>query len=179
MYLLDRLVQTLPEDEQDLLAIDWYFLPVLNPDGYEYTRNEANDRLWRKTRCGTQIDSSAGAPPYPLPIPLSLHLDRNVIPENICLGTDANRNFGVHWNEGGSSDQSCSNVYHGPEPFSEVELRNMRDFIVAQGDAIVFYQNLHTAAQLVLYPWAYECGLDPNPDAEDQDALAGRVKSGI
>ena len=27
---------------------DWYFLPLVNPDGYEYSRS--TDRLWRKTR---------------------------------------------------------------------------------------------------------------------------------
>lgn len=29
-------------------AMDWYILPVLNPDGYEYSHEY--DRMWRKTR---------------------------------------------------------------------------------------------------------------------------------
>ena len=28
--------------------LDWYILPVANPDGYEWSRTE--DRLWRKNR---------------------------------------------------------------------------------------------------------------------------------
>ena len=28
--------------------LDWYILPILNPDGYAYT--QSNDRMWRKTR---------------------------------------------------------------------------------------------------------------------------------
>ena len=28
--------------------LDWYILPLVNPDGYAYTRS--SDRLWRKTR---------------------------------------------------------------------------------------------------------------------------------
>ena len=39
----------------------------------------------------------------------------------LCKGADANRNWGFHFNDGGSSDQACSETYHGPEAFSEVE----------------------------------------------------------
>lgn len=41
-----------------------YFLPVVNPDGYEYTHTI--DRLWRKNRKGS----------------------------GTCSGVDLNRNFG-------------------------------------------------------------------------------------
>ena len=42
-------MQTLPEEDSDILTLlDWYFLPVLNPDGYVFTRDV--DRLWRKNR---------------------------------------------------------------------------------------------------------------------------------
>ncbi len=46
--MMDYLIQTLPEEDQDLLGIDWFFLPVLNPDGYEFTWDFV--REWRKTR---------------------------------------------------------------------------------------------------------------------------------
>ena len=48
-----------------------------------------------------------------------------------CMGTDLNRNWGFHWNDGGSSSDPCSQVYHGDGPFSEVENRNVRDFVWA------------------------------------------------
>ena len=32
----------------DLLGIDWFVLPVLNPDGYAFSWD--GDRNWRKTR---------------------------------------------------------------------------------------------------------------------------------
>lgn len=32
--------------------MDWFIVPLLNPDGYEYTRSSTNPevRLWRKNR---------------------------------------------------------------------------------------------------------------------------------
>ena len=32
----------------DTQAVDWYVVPLVNPDGYEYSHT--NDRLWRKNR---------------------------------------------------------------------------------------------------------------------------------
>ena len=29
---------------------DWYFLPIHNPDGYEFSRHGGKARFWRKTR---------------------------------------------------------------------------------------------------------------------------------
>ena len=46
-----------------------------------------------------------------------------------CMGTDLNRNWGFHFADGGSSFDPCSQVYHGTGPFSEVENRNVRDFV--------------------------------------------------
>ena len=37
------------------------------------------------------------------------------------MGTDPNRNFDFQWATVGSSDQPCSETFHGSEPFSEVE----------------------------------------------------------
>lgn len=33
---------------ETIRSVDWYVLPVLNPDGYEYSH--VYDRFWRKTR---------------------------------------------------------------------------------------------------------------------------------
>ena len=49
--------------------------------------------------------------------------DRTSNSFGLCHGTDANRNWGYEWNTGGSSGNGCSDTYHGPEAFSEVENR--------------------------------------------------------
>merc|ERR1711992_74519 len=125
--------------------LDWYFLPSANPDGYRKSRDD--DRMWRKTT--TKYDG------------------------DICQGTDANRNWDFHWSETGASGDSCSQTYYGPEPFSEVENRNVRDFVSARKDRIVFYQTLHSYSQLILFPWGYTTTPAPGYDAMNDLANRG------
>ena len=56
------------------------------------------------------------------------YFDRTSNSLGICHGTDANRNWGYQWNTGGSSGNGCSDTYHGPEAFSEVENRYLQGF---------------------------------------------------
>ena len=114
--------------------LDWYILPIVNPDGYEFSRTE--DRIWRKSR----------SPTYASPI---------------CDGTDLNRNWGFHWNEGGATNSACGEDYHGAEAFSEVENRNIRDFVWERRDKIKFFMSLHSFSQLILIPWAFNYELPP------------------
>ena len=100
-WMLNELLEIAVNHPDLFTKLDWYFLPSHNPDRYQKTREE--DRMWRKT---------------------SYHEGDE------CQGTDANRNwdFQCHWEEeGGSSEDSCSLNYERPEPFSEVETRNVRD----------------------------------------------------
>jgi len=143
-WMLNELVEN-NADHPDLLdKLDWYFLPSHNPDGYH--KSQTDDRLWRKTT--TQYESDS------------------------CQGTDANRNWDFHWAEAGSSPDSCTQTYHGPEAFSEVEARNVRDFILAHKDNIKFFQTLHSYSQLILFPWGYTS--DPAPGYDAMNDLANR-----
>jgi len=48
-FMIHQLVEVQDPSDADLIEnLDWYILPVVNPDGYEHTRD--SDRLWRKTR---------------------------------------------------------------------------------------------------------------------------------
>lgn len=135
-YILMELVENDADHSDVTENLDWYILPVVNPDGYLYTQTD--DRLWRKTR----TPNGGG-----------------------CFGTDANRNWGFHWGTGGSSNNPCSDTYMGPEAFSEVENRNVRDFLTANKDNIKFYNNVHSYSQLILLPWGW--GYDQPENYDD------------
>ena len=61
----------------------------------------------------------------------------------------------------GASTDSCSQTYRGPEAFSEVEARNVRDYVLSLNGAVKYYQTLHSYSQLVLIPWGYTSDLAP------------------
>merc|ERR1711971_186713 len=136
-WMLKELVENDAAHPDLLENLDWYILPSANPDGYDWSRN--HNRMWRKTR------SSNGG----------------ILG---CKGVDANRNWGFHWNEGGSSNDRCSDTYHGPSAFSEVENVNVRDFLIARKDKLVFYNSIHSYSQLILLPWGFQ---DETPDDYD------------
>merc|ERR1712038_1420379 len=137
-WMLKELVEN-DADHSDLTEqLDWYFLPSANPDGYAFSRD--HNRMWRKTR-----SDNGGI----------LH----------CKGVDANRNWGYHWNEGGSSNDKCSGTYHGPSAWSEVENVAISNFILGIKQEIIFYNSIHSYSQLILLPWGFQ---SQTPDDYDQ-----------
>jgi hypothetical protein len=46
------------------------------------------------------------------------------------------RNYGYHWGQSGSSSYPCSEIYHGPNPFSEPETRAISNYILKMKDRI-------------------------------------------
>ncbi|MCH7701548.1 MAG: hypothetical protein IID37_07655 [Planctomycetes bacterium] len=123
-------------DITDLVdRIDWYFIPVMNPDGYVYTWE--SDRYWRKNR----RNNGGGS-----------------------FGVDLNRNWGHEWGGSGSSGNPGDWTYRGTAPFSEPETQNMRNFILDHGN-IRAYIDFHSYGLLVLWPWAYTVDLAPDQDS--------------
>lgn len=108
-----------------------WFVPVLNPDGYEYNRQTYPDGggMWRKNR----RDNGDGT-----------------------FGVDLNRNYGFKWgyDDIGSSPVTNSQTYRGSAPFSEPEIQVVRDFVLAHD--FVACINYHSVAELFLLPWGYE-----------------------
>ncbi|XP_049793025.1 carboxypeptidase B-like [Schistocerca nitens] len=96
--------------------IEWHICPLLNPDGYEYSRK--TDMWWRKTRSHTR--------------------------NKHCRGVDGNRNFDFHWNECGASSDPCSGCYAGEKPFSEVETQAFRAYVMSIRDRLKLYLTFHS-----------------------------------
>ncbi|XP_077290414.1 carboxypeptidase B-like [Arctopsyche grandis] len=131
-YIINQFVEDY-DNESDLIRnIDWYFLPVVNPDGYEYTHTI--DRLWRKNRKG----------------------------KGSCSGVDLNRNFGHHWGGQGTSKNPCSEVYAGSSAFSEPESKAIANFIMTSSANFKLYVSYHSYGQYILYPWGYDKVVPPD-----------------
>ncbi|XP_015339787.2 carboxypeptidase B2 isoform X2 [Marmota marmota marmota] len=111
-----------------LRHVDFYIMPVINVDGYDYTWKK--NRMWRKNRSSHE--------------------------NNRCIGTDLNRNFASkHWCEEGASSFSCSETYCGLYPESEPEVKAVADFLRRNINHIKAYISMHSYAQQILYPYSY------------------------
>jgi len=104
---------------------NWYFLPVMNPDGYEFTWSD--ERYWRKNRA----PNSGSA----------------------CVGTDLNRNYDYNWGEPGASDSPCSDTYHGPSVASEPETQAVQTFGASVASELWGWLTFHTYGYYMLYPF--------------------------
>ncbi|EFO89104.1 hypothetical protein CRE_14913 [Caenorhabditis remanei] len=145
LYFINQLVSEYGKDPlitNYIDTLDFYIVPCLNPDGYEYTRTSPipTVRLWRKNRSPEVCRPSLWGG------------------EKCCQGVDLNRNFRFHWAERGSSYEPCSNIYHGEEVFSEPETKAIRNFLDRPDmkDRLDAFVTLHSYAQLWIYPYSHE-----------------------
>jgi hypothetical protein len=143
--LLVHLAAPAPEARVDSLVDrrDIWIIPVVNPDGYEYTHT--TDRFWRKNRR---------------------------VNDDGTIGVDLNRNHAYRWgfDDIGSSPRPGSEVYRGPAPQSEPETQAIAALHDAHPP--VLGVSYHTFTGQILYPWGYAYGLVPD-DWSVFRALAG------
>ncbi len=64
--------------------------------------------------------------------------------------------------ESGASDNKCLETYHGPEAFSEIEMKNIRDYVLALEPTPILALCLHSYSQLWMYPYGYATGVFPD-----------------
>ena len=133
-----------------LQKTELWFVPVLNPDGYEYTFTD--ERLWRKNLRDNNGDGIT----------------------QVGDGVDPNRNFPSHWgydNEG-SSPIPSSETYRGPSPASEPESQAaIKLFNTAKAEFMV---NYHSNGRWLLYNDGWQVGT-PTADDPIYYALSGNL----
>ena len=128
-HLLDN-YNTDPQVKAIIDNTELYFIPCVNPDGYNY--NLVNDPfgggMWRKNR-------------------------RNNL--NGTYGVDLNRNYGYLWGYDnlGSSNSSASDVYRGPSGFSEPETQAIKWFTEQHNFSLAL--NYHTFNNELLSPYGH------------------------
>ncbi len=133
--------------------VEWIFVPILNPDGYQHTWDTY--RFWRKNRRPRNPDS----------------------PSSNIVGVDLNRNFSFMWGPGlGSTIQPNSETYRGPAAFSEPESAAMRDLALTTPQ-LRAHNDMHSYSEMVLYPFGWTPDL--SPDHAAFDALAQEMRARI
>ena len=129
-YLLEN-YNTDNEIHQLLDNTELYFVPIVNPDGYEYNYSNypSGGGLWRKNR------SDNGNGDY---------------------GVDINRNYGYQWgyDDIGSSYDPSSDSYRGTGAFSESETQIMKWF--CEHRQFVLAIDYHCYGNYLIYPWGYK-----------------------
>lgn len=139
-YDSDPAVKTLVDEHE------WWFLPVVNPDGYTLNEEEnpGGGGMHRKNRTVVPGYEYNG--------------------DDLRIGVDLNRNFPVGWgaNDFGSSPDPGTQTYRGTDPASEPETQAMIDFINSRD----FYSliNYHSFGQFVSLPWGYTDQRHPDQD---------------
>ncbi|CAG9942145.1 unnamed protein product [Clonostachys rosea f. rosea IK726] len=136
-----------------LVEFDIVFIPVVNPDGFEYTWNV--DRLWRKSRQQTGL--------------------------RYCRGMDLDHAFGYEWDSARHQTDPCSESYGGEQPFQAVEAEKLAHWARNQtlhNVNFVSFIDLHSYSQQVLFPYAYSCAIEP-PNIENLTELAAGIAKSI
>ncbi|MFD5806348.1 M14 family metallopeptidase [Streptomyces sp. NPDC127020] len=131
-------------------STELWFLLSANPDGYDYTFEDTDNRLWRKNLRDNNGDGALGAGD----------------------GVDLNRNFAYKWgyDDEGSSPNPTSQTYRGAGPNSEPETKALDRFQKRIG--FTYGINYHSAAELLLYGVGWQVATD-TPDDVLYKALAG------
>jgi len=135
IYFMYYLLENYSSDPEVNYLVDnreFYFVPVINPDGYGYNQqtNHNGGGMWRKNRRNTGVG---------------------------LYGIDVCRNYDYMWafNDIGSTPFNSFNdeTYRGTAPFSEPETQVIRDFCLAHN--FIIAHNFHSYGNSVISPWGY------------------------
>ncbi|HET6666689.1 MAG TPA: M14 family metallopeptidase, partial [Intrasporangium sp.] len=149
-WYVDRWRANDPAVRSLLQTTELWFVPVANPDGYQFTFD--SERLWRKNL-------------------RDINGDGQITPGD---GVDLNRNFPNHWayDEEGSSSIASSETYRGTAPVSEPETAAMKGLLDRIGFA--FQVNYHSNGQWLLYAEGWQIGT-PTADDPIYYAMSGNL----
>jgi carboxypeptidase A4 len=139
LYVIDSLVKAFAASSVEVTNVDWYIMPLLNPDGYEFSHTD--DRWWRKNRAKPKQDWFTGIFSFFLSLLASIF---NLNNGTECYGVDLNRNYDVVGRGVGASTNPCSNVYKGEMANSEPEVKAASNVIMRNKDKLKASLSFHS-----------------------------------
>jgi hypothetical protein len=166
MRMLERLLEGYGKDAEITAQVDGlrtWFVPVLNVDGHRRVfTGEVGWEEWRKNGRDNDGDGKPFGP---------------------TDGVDLNRNWDHRW-EADPSDNPRLRTYKGPWPFSEPEVRALRDLVTRERP--IFVVDYHspgkkTPPNKIFWPWLWRDEKRAGPDAAAYrgiaQALAARTET--
>jgi len=147
-----------------------WIVPVVNPDGYEYSRNESF--WWRKNRqpiteTACDIEGQGNLCSLPGGVGTSqrddqeikgygIDLNRNYMddnPENYYLYRHEGDTPCSSWDDEGASDRIYSDTYRGPSGAIAPEVAAMQNLL--KNNNIKAAIDFHSYGRMILYPWGH------------------------
>lgn len=151
-----------------------WFVPMVNPDGYEFSRTE--NSYWRKNRrpitetpCGPVSGDVRG-----------VDLNRNY--------ADNNPDHATIWRPEGddqcsfrddgraTSDNPRQDTYRGPSGASEVEVQSLLNLELGRGN-VKGVLDFHSYGGMILYPWGHSTGEVDNVDTYKE--IGGKMNDAL
>ncbi len=157
LELMDRLLSRYGRDKRItewVDAMEIWFVPVLNPDGYKYIfEHDLRFPWWRKNLRDNDGDGRFN-PLYD--------------------GVDLNRNYDYNWIEGGDGKPS-SWFFRGSKPFSENETRAIQQLAIRENFVIGI--SYHSYGESILFPWGnYKRPPDLDLIVDIANEMASRIR---
>ncbi len=162
-----------PEMKRRVDQAEIWVVPVVNPDGYEYSRSQ--DNWWKKNRrpvgetaCGeaTEAIGTDLNRNYLSPRPQDLELYRPA-QDTPCSTTDDFEH---------TSDDPSSPHYRGPNGNSEPEVRALLELELGRGN-IRGVLDHHGYGEMILYPWSHT--QEPPPERDRLHSLGQRMNQAL
>ena len=132
-----------------------WVVPVVNPDGYEYSRD--SDAWWRKNRRPVEVDQ-LGNPSSAIGVDLNRNYFDGVHIELYRPAGDTPGNLSDDW--GATSDDPNSDSYRGPSGASEPETQAILGLELGHKNIRGVIDH-HSYGDMILYPWGYTS--EPSP----------------
>ena len=149
---------TEPEMQKRLQESEIWVVPVVNPDGYEYSRTQSS--YWRKNRRPLEVDQN-GRPTKAIGVDLNRNYWDGTDKHHFVYRPPGDTPGNTRDDFSATSDDPNKDTYRGPFGASEPEVKAVLDLQLSNPNikAVVDY---HSYGDTILYPYGHTREPSPN-----------------